>query len=118
VDQQAAVQTTKQQAKQLEAVLSKAGVVKSTENGVKQYSFSQDGIELLYKELTPVKSTPTRIIRVPEVCNRIGTSRTHLHRLINAGKFPSPVKLSEKLIGFYEHEVEEYLKALSIKGSK
>jgi prophage regulatory protein len=118
MNQQAAGQTTKQQTKQLETALSKAGVVKSTENGVKQYSFSQDGIELLYKELAPTKLTPTRIIRVPEVCNRIGTSRTHLHRLINAGKFPSPVKLSEKLIGFYEHDVEAYLNSLSVKGSK
>jgi prophage regulatory protein len=114
MDQQTAEQTTKK----LEAVLKKAGMVKSTEDGVEQYTFSQEGIEALYRELAPPKTVPTRIIRVPEVCNRIGTSRTHLHRLIAAQKFPAPVKLSEKLIGFYEHEVEEYLTALSTKGGK
>jgi prophage regulatory protein len=114
MDQQVAGQRTKQ----LEAALKKAGAVKSTGDGVDQYTISLADIVALCKELAPVKTSPTRIIRVPEVCNRIATSRTHLHRLIAAQKFPAPVKLSEKLIGFYEHEVEEYLNALSIKGSK
>jgi len=118
MNHQVTEQITKEQSKQLETSLSKAGVVKSTKNGVEQFTMSLADIVTLCKELAPVKTSPTRIIRVPEVCNRIATSRTHLHRLIAAQKFPAPVKLSEKLIGFYEHEVEEYLNALSIKGSK
>jgi len=109
---------TKQQTKQLEAALNKAGVVKSTEDGVEQYNLTQDGIEALCKELTQAKTSPTRVIRVPEVCDRVGVSRTHIWRLINTGKFPAPVKLSEKLIGFYEHDIEAYLNSLSTKDHK
>ena len=118
MNHQATEQTSKQQSKKLEAALDKAGVVKSTEDGVDQYTLTQDGIEALYKELAPAKTSPTRIIRVPEVCDRVGVSRTHIWRLINAGKFPAPVKLSEKLIGFYEHDIEAYLNSLGTKGGK
>lgn len=108
---------TKQQAKQLEAALNKAGVVKSTEDGVEQYTLTQDSIEALCRELAPAKSSPTKIIRVPEVCDRVGVSRTHIWRLVKAGKL-TPVNITEKLIGFYEHDIEAYLNSLSTKGGK
>jgi len=108
---------TKQQAKKLEALLNKAGVVRSTEDGIEQYTLTQDSIEALCKELAPAKASPTRIIRVPEVCDRVGVSRTHIWRLVKAGKL-APVNITEKLIGFYEHDIEAYLNSLSTKGGK
>lgn len=107
-----------QQSKKLSTTSSHYEVNEVEDEPYMSISTSKETIEALYKKMTELKSSPTRIIRVPEVLNRIGTSRTHLYRLIKANKFPAPVKLSEKLIGFYEHEVEEYLAALSTKGGK
>ena len=40
-------------------------------------------------------STPRRALRINSVIERTGISKTHLYRLINANKFPRPVKVSE-----------------------
>lgn len=50
-----------------------------------------------------------RAIRIGEVCNRVGVSRTHLYRLISKGQFPSPFHLSERISVWRESEVECWL---------
>jgi prophage regulatory protein len=109
---------TEQQAKKLSTLLSQYEVEEYNGESYISFSTSMEAMQALNNEISKLKSPPKRVIRVPEVLNRIGTSRTHLYRLIKANKFPAPVKLSEKLIGFYEHEVEEYLTALSTQGGK
>ena len=42
-------------------------------------------------------STQRRALRVESVIERTGLSKTHLYRLIQAEKFPRPVKLSERV---------------------
>ena len=39
----------------------------------------------------------------------ISYSRPHLYRLVNAAKFPRPIKLGENCIAFVEREVDEWL---------
>lgn len=39
----------------------------------------------------------------------ISYSRPHLYRLINAGKFPRPVKLGEARVAFVESEIDDWL---------
>ena len=41
-------------------------------------------------------STPRKALRIDSVIERTGVSKTHLYRLIQAEKFPRPVKLSVK----------------------
>jgi prophage regulatory protein len=38
-------------------------------------------------------------------------SKSHLWRLIRAGKFPRPIRLGKNRIAFPEHEIEDFLKA-------
>ena len=39
----------------------------------------------------------------------ISYSRPHLYRLVNADKFPRPIKLGENCIAFVECEVDEWI---------
>lgn len=53
---------------------------------------------------------PTRIIREPEVINRTGLSSISIYRLERKGDFPARVELTSKSVGWYEHEVEEWIR--------
>jgi prophage regulatory protein len=53
-----------------------------------------------------------RILRRPELTERTGLSNAQRDRLEAAGKFPKRVKLSERAVGWYEHEVDEFLAGL------
>ena len=58
-------------------------------------------------------STPSqpgrRAIRANAVLEKTGMSRTHLYRLIQAGKFPQPIKLSERITAWDEAAVDAWL---------
>jgi len=38
-------------------------------------------------------------------------SRPHLYRLIDDGKFPAPIRLSENRVAFLENEIDVWLEA-------
>jgi prophage regulatory protein len=52
-----------------------------------------------------------RVLSYPELRERKGIvwSRTHIYRLINAGKFPQPLKLGEGTTAWLEAEVDRWL---------
>ena len=50
-----------------------------------------------------------KIIRAAEVLEMIGLSRTTLWRLVKAGKFPAPLKLSVRARGWRLSDVEAWL---------
>jgi prophage regulatory protein len=50
-----------------------------------------------------------RAIRMPEIQNRTGLSKTHIYRLIKLGQFPKPFKLSERAIAFLESDIDLWL---------
>jgi len=50
-----------------------------------------------------------RVLRWPEVKHRVGICRSHVHYLVTQGKFPAPIKLSERASGWLEHEINEWL---------
>jgi len=47
-------------------------------------------------------------MRLPQVQEATGESRSTIYKRIADGKFPKPVKLGPKSIGFVEEEVAEY----------
>jgi predicted DNA-binding transcriptional regulator AlpA len=53
-----------------------------------------------------------RVIRWPELKARVPYSRVHIYRLESAGKFPSRVNLGANAIGWYEDEVDSWLRNL------
>jgi prophage regulatory protein len=52
-----------------------------------------------------------RAIRINAVLEQTGLSRTHVYRLINAGKFPKPAKLSDRLSAWDAAEIDAWLAA-------
>ena len=65
----------------------------------------------LKQKISTNTSTNPRIIRWPEVYNKVGMCRSHVHKLVSQGLFPPPIKLSEngRASGWIEAEVDEYL---------
>ncbi|WP_312122169.1 helix-turn-helix transcriptional regulator [Kosakonia cowanii] len=50
-----------------------------------------------------------KVIKVPEVLERCAISRASLYRLLQRNEFPRRVRLGIRSVGFYEHEVNQWL---------
>lgn len=50
-----------------------------------------------------------RVMRIQEVIELTGTSRSTVYRWVGEGKFVKPIKLSATSIGFLASEVEAWL---------
>jgi len=53
-----------------------------------------------------------KIIRLPKCKDKTGNCRSTIYKLIAEGKFPKPVKLTGRSVGWFEDEVDEYLESL------
>ncbi|MDR1848828.1 MAG: AlpA family transcriptional regulator [Zoogloeaceae bacterium] len=49
------------------------------------------------------------ILRLPQVKAKTGLSRSTIYQSIADGKFPEPIKLGERAVGWLSHEVESWL---------
>ncbi|WML90141.1 AlpA family phage regulatory protein [Thiothrix lacustris] len=54
-----------------------------------------------------------KILRIHEVMNKTGLSKTTAYRLARnpSSGFPASVKLTEKTIGWYEHEIDAWIES-------
>jgi prophage regulatory protein len=50
-----------------------------------------------------------KILRLPEVLNRTGLSRSSIYLKISKNEFPSQIILGERTIGFLEQEVSQWI---------
>ncbi len=50
-----------------------------------------------------------RALRLQKVAEKTGLSKTHLYRLVQAGKFPQPIKLSERVSAWDEAAIDAWL---------
>jgi prophage regulatory protein len=55
--------------------------------------------------------SPPRLERMPSVVARTGLSRTTIHRMIAAGTFAQPVRLTGRSIAFVASEVDAWIAA-------
>ena len=53
---------------------------------------------------------PTRFLRLPEVLERTGLSRSTIYLRLGAGRFPRPVPLGARAVGWIEAEVDEWVR--------
>ena len=51
----------------------------------------------------------TKILRLPDVINRVGLKRSTIYQLIETGVFPKQLKLGERSSGWLESEIENWL---------
>jgi prophage regulatory protein len=51
----------------------------------------------------------TAILRLPAVKNRTGLSRSTIYLRVTEGKFPKPINLGGRAVGWLEAEIQEWL---------
>lgn len=54
---------------------------------------------------------PHRILRLPAVRQLTGLSRSSIYKLATEGRFPRPLKLGARAVGWLETEIEEWCAA-------
>ena len=54
--------------------------------------------------------TPVRFLRLPEVLDRTGLSRSTIYVRLDQGRFPRPVSLGARAVGWLESEVDEWIR--------
>ena len=64
-----------------------------------------------------MKNNIKRFIRVPEVLNRVGFSRTTLYERIKEGNFPDRVKIGPRGVAFAASERDEWIET-TIRNSR
>jgi prophage regulatory protein len=52
---------------------------------------------------------PEKILRLPNVLDRTGLSRSTIYLRVTEGRFPKPVSLGARAVGWIETEVEEWI---------
>ncbi|HEY0684675.1 MAG TPA: AlpA family phage regulatory protein [Steroidobacter sp.] len=52
-----------------------------------------------------------RILRLPDVIDRVGLQKTQIYDLMKRQLFPQAMKLSVRAVGWFEHEIDAYLTA-------
>jgi len=52
---------------------------------------------------------PRKILRLPVVLDRTGLSRSTVYQRVTEGRFPRPVSLGPRAVGWIETEVEEWI---------
>lgn len=70
--------------------------------------------------LSEIPSTG-RILRFPELREKVGYSRSNIHYLMEMGEFPKSIKLGGRAVGWLESEVDSWIQeriALSRKGGE
>ncbi|MDE0658605.1 MAG: AlpA family phage regulatory protein [Gammaproteobacteria bacterium] len=50
-----------------------------------------------------------RILRIGEVARRTGLSEATLYRMAHTGRFPTPVRLGKRAIGWRREDVDEWV---------
>ena len=56
-----------------------------------------------------MKSTDLRLLRISDVCARIGIHRSNVYRLVAAGKFPRPITIGERSSAWLSDEIDAWL---------
>lgn len=52
---------------------------------------------------------PLRILRLPEVEQKVGLKKSQIYELMAAGHFPKALKLTKTASGWLEHEVDGFI---------
>jgi prophage regulatory protein len=50
-----------------------------------------------------------RLLRLPNVLQRVALGRSQVYALVGAGKFPRPVHLGERTVAWVEREVDAWI---------
>ena len=62
-------------------------------------------------QLTHAPENGFRALRIQQVLDKTGLSRTHTYRLIEKGDHPKPIQLSERVFVWDEASIDAWLEA-------
>lgn len=54
---------------------------------------------------------PLRILRLPDVIDRVGLKRAAIYQYVDRGLFPKQINLGPRAVGWLEHEVDAWVLA-------
>lgn len=69
-------------------------------------------------QVNPSKSTPQRLLRLPEVEARVGLRKSSIYDGVKNGTFPTPVKLSRRAVCWPEASIEAWITERINSGEK
>ncbi|WP_446027532.1 AlpA family transcriptional regulator [Lelliottia amnigena] len=64
---------------------------------------------MLQNDQSPVCPPERRILRRPEVEARTGFKRAHIYNLMQEGKFPKPIRLGIRAVGWDSMEIDQWI---------
>lgn len=67
---------------------------------------------------SPAPQPPRRVLRLPEVIQKTGLSRTTLYTMSKAGQFPGAISLGGKAMGWIEAEIDQWIEDLMAARSR
>lgn len=50
-----------------------------------------------------------KLLRLPQVLERVGLGRSRLYSLVKVGEFPRPVRLTQNVVAWVDTEVDEWI---------
>ncbi|KJF85214.1 AlpA family transcriptional regulator [Photobacterium leiognathi] len=56
-----------------------------------------------------INQKPSKILRLPDVKDRVGLSRSSIYALMTKGDFPRSVPLGERSVGWFEDKIDQWL---------
>ncbi|SBT11947.1 AlpA family transcriptional regulator [Vibrio celticus] len=62
-------------------------------------------------EMNNIKELPTssRLLRLKEVIQVTGISRSSLYKYLNEGQFPPPISLGARSVAWIDHEIQAWI---------
>lgn len=57
------------------------------------------------------------ILRLPQVKNRTGLSRSSIYAGVKAGSFPAQVAIGARAVGWLDSSIEKWIECRAIKGA-
>ena len=54
-------------------------------------------------------ASPPRLLRLPAVLERVGLGRSRLYDLFAEGRFPAPVRLSDRAVAWHESAILNWI---------
>jgi prophage regulatory protein len=50
-----------------------------------------------------------QVLKLPEVCRKVGLSRAPVYKMVSEGKFPAPIKLGARASGWVDTEIDAWI---------
>ena len=66
-------------------------------------------IEAYFQTKNAETKQPIRILRLPEVIERVGLKRASIYLHMAQGSFPKQISLGTRAVGWLEHEIDAWI---------